>query len=114
MWHLSQRTLSVIAYIYKMNVKLIYLYRDGANYKNWLEEVFTNLCDIPLEEISKQIRTKLIDGTWFYADKWGLKDLHFNNWDNDIDHLWHEFDNVAETAELANRGDISSFLSQIE
>jgi hypothetical protein len=97
-----------------MNLKLIYLYRDGANYKNWHEEVFSNVGNVSLETINARLREKLIDGTWFYVDKWNLKDLHFDRWDNEIDHLWHEFDNLEETDELATRGDISQFILRIE
>jgi len=67
------------------------MYRDGANYKNHSEVIFTNPENISLEEAEKIIRQKLIDETWFYVDQWHLKDMHFKTWDNEIDHTWHEF-----------------------
>lgn len=97
----------------KFNVAFNYLYRDGANYKQWDFEVFTNNTVIPIDRIESSIRAYLIDGEWFYADKWGLKDLHHFKWDNEVDNLWHEFDSVEETAESATKGDIAEFLAEI-
>ena len=113
MWHLSQRTLSVIDYICDVHIKFNYLYRDGANYKNWGWEVFSNNEGITIAEVNNAIRDALIDEQWFYVDKWKLPDLHFEKWDNETDHLWHEFDCVEETDEAITMGDISEFLSTI-
>ena len=81
------------------NIKLSYLYRDSANYKNHSSIIFNNPTNIALAEIEAAIRSKLIDDTWFYADKWNLPDLHSGKWDNAIDHTWHEFDGIEFTDE---------------
>lgn len=80
-----------------LNIKFSYLYRDGANYKNHRFIILNNPTNVALAELESIIHQKLIDGTWFYADKWNLPDLHFSAWDNEIDHTWHEFDAIEFT-----------------
>jgi hypothetical protein len=84
------------------NIKFFYLYRDSGNYKKFNSVIFSNPHNIPLQEIEKLIRSKLIDGLWFYADKWQITDLHFDTWDNEIDHAFHEFEEIIYTDEAAN------------
>lgn len=81
------------------NIKLSYLYRDGANYKNHSFIILNNPTNIALAEIEAAIRSKLIDDTWFYADKWNLPDLRFDTWDYETDPIWHEFDGIEFTDE---------------
>lgn len=96
-----------------MNIKFSYLYRDAANYKQWHEEIFTNQYNFPIKEIDEFIRNCLIDREWFYVNEFGLKDLHVHTWDNEIDHIWHEFDCITETSEPATKKDIADFLLNI-
>jgi hypothetical protein len=63
-------------------------------------------------EVEKRIKNYLIDGEWFYADKWGLADMHFEKWDNEIDHLWHEYHCLEETDE-DGQIDIEALLQRI-
>ena len=95
------------------NIKFSYHYRDGANYKNHSVLIFNNPTDIALAEIEEHLISKLIDDTWFYADKWNVPDLHFGTWDNEIDHTWHEFESVELTNGAGER-DIQDFLSSIK
>jgi hypothetical protein len=81
------------------NIKFWYKYRDGANYKNHEAIVFDNPDNIDIVELEKLIHSKLISDTWFYVDEWGLPDLHFTTWDNELDHSFHEFDSVEYTCE---------------
>jgi hypothetical protein len=94
------------------NIKFSYCYRDGANYKNHSFVILNNQTNIALADVEKLIFEKLIDGTWLYADKWNLPDLHFGTWDNEIDHTWHEFDEV-EFTEAEGQQDIEHFISAI-
>ena len=96
-----------------MNIKFNYLYRDGANYKQFHSEVFKNHNGLSIEEIETAIRSALIDDGWFYADKWELKDLHLYKWDNSIDHEWHEYDSIEMTDESETKGDIADFINLI-
>jgi hypothetical protein len=93
-----------------MNIKFDYLYRDGANYKNYNSEVFSNKEGLSIKEVEDAIESCLIEGVWFYANKWGLKDLHYFAWDEEIDHSWHEYDCIEVTEETATKGDISDFV----
>ena len=96
-----------------INVKFHYLYRDGANYKQYNFEVFSNNDGLLIEEIESHIKSALIEDSWFYTDKWRLKDIHLYNWDESIDHRWHEFDFVENTNEMATVGDIPDFIKLI-
>jgi len=83
------------------NIKFNYLYRDGGNYKTFGEVVFANPDNIPLAEIEVRIKSKLIDGTYFYANVFGVPNLLLGTFDYDLDPTWHEFESVAETCESA-------------
>ncbi|GGH22549.1 hypothetical protein [Mucilaginibacter phyllosphaerae] len=95
------------------NFKFSYRYRDGANYKNHSFIIFNNPNCLILKDVEFSIHQKLIEDTWFYVDKWNLPDLHFDNWDNEIDHTWHEFESIALTDEAGGQ-DIEDFISAIK
>ena len=84
------------------NIKLNYLYRDGANYKNFSSVIFDNPDNINIDVLLKIIKPKLIDETWFYVHQWNLPDLHFAKWNNEFDHTWHEFESIEYTSEAPN------------
>jgi hypothetical protein len=84
------------------NIKFNYLYRDAANYKKFGFQIFQNTDLITQENIETLIKTKLIDGEYFYAAQWKLPDLHFNTWDDQTDHVFHEFESVEYTDEPPN------------
>jgi hypothetical protein len=67
-----------------------------------------------VHEIKREIIGRLIDREFFYSDRFKVPDLHFEKWDNEIDHTWHEFINVEETNEVANATDIEDFLSELK
>lgn len=96
------------------NIKLHYLYRDGANYKQYHYEVYCNAQGLSLDEIERRLRAQLIDSEWFYNHNWDLKDLHVHSWDNSIDHTWHEFDCIECTDEAATKGDVVELLLRVE
>ncbi|HEY6434960.1 MAG TPA: hypothetical protein VIY47_00085 [Ignavibacteriaceae bacterium] len=100
-----------------MNIKFSYLYRDGANYKQFNEIVFSNPSNLTVREIEMAIKEKLIDGQWFVAKDWELPDLHFKEyaWDSEIDHDWHEFNCTEETTEESTEiKSIKDFLNLIQ
>jgi hypothetical protein len=76
------------------NIKFNYLYRDAANYKKYGSVIFSNPDNIELSEIEILIRSKLIDGQWFYADEWGLPELFGETFDYRVDPIWHEFESL--------------------
>jgi hypothetical protein len=84
------------------NIKFNYLYRDGANYKNYGFVIFANPQHISIESFQKIINLKLIEEAWFYTDQWQLPDLHFDKWNNEFDHTYHEFESIEHTKERSN------------
>jgi len=98
-----------------MNIKFSYLYRDAGNYKNYGEVVFANPDNVSIEEIETVIKSKLIEGQWFVAKEWGVPDLHFEKWDEELDHGWHEFENVTYTnKEFFSATPLKNFLLLIQ
>ncbi len=99
-----------------MNVKISYLYRDGANYKQFNEVIFTNPQNVPVSEIEKSIKSFLIKGTWFFADNWSLPNQFFDDymWNNEIEHNWHEMECIKETTlDATETITIEDFINQI-
>jgi hypothetical protein len=82
------------------NIEFSYLYRDAGNYKNFNSIVFANINNVNIDSLEQLIRSKLIEGNWFYADQWLMPDLHFHTWNN-FDHDWHEFESVTFTSKSA-------------
>lgn len=96
------------------NIQFSYLYRDGSNYKNHRTIIFANPDNLGFTEISALIKSKLIDDTWFYADKWGLPDLRLANFDVENDPTWHEFESIDDTSKSANAPfDLNKLISTI-
>ena len=100
-----------------MNILFCYKYRDGANYKQYNEIVFSNPLKRDVIEIELIIREKLIDGLWFVADDWNIANQFFEEymWNNEVDHNWHELDGIKETEEEATeKNTIEDFIASIQ
>lgn len=80
-----------------MNILLTYLYRDAGNYKYWGEVVFPNPDGTDPATFEAEARRHLIDRHWFVAEDVGLPDLRTDDWDDEIDHDWHEVHSFAAT-----------------
>lgn len=83
------------------NIKFYYLYRDSGNYKNFGYVVIDNPKNLSLAEFNAAIKSRLIDGEYFYANEWNFPDLRFSNLDIDNDPTWHEFWKIELTEGLA-------------
>lgn len=82
-----------------MNICMEYLYRDAGNYKSWGAVVVANAPDpMPPTEAEAVARASLIDGNWFVAASAGVPDLRAAEWDDELDHDWHELHGFTETA----------------
>lgn len=98
----------------KNNIKFNYLYRDGGNYKQFGYLIYSNESDIQIEKIENQIRLKLIDDNFFDPKLWRVKTLYKYPYDPDLDHSWHEFENVEITKELpTSKIDIAEFINSL-
>ena len=97
------------------NIQFNYLYRDAANYKNYGFLVFNNLEKLDLKPLEILIKSKLIDSQFFVANDWQVTHLHFENWDEQTDHTWHEFESVEFTSKPSNTLlKLAEFVSLIE
>lgn len=83
-----------------MNIRMEYLYRDAGNYKNWGEVVFANPSCAQVSDVEKLVTAELFERQYFWAKSVGLPDLHFPDFNVELDHDWHEFHAFAETEEM--------------
>ena len=68
-----------------------------------------------IEYVEKFIIEHLFDDGLFYAAEWKLPDLHFEDWDPQLDHFVHEFDSVEITKhEPTMQHDIERFYEIVE
>lgn len=98
-----------------LNLKLNYLYRDGANYKQFGSVVFENPDFLTPRKASEQLRQKLISNEFFVPQDWGLPRLQYHPYDPEIDHDYHEFERFEWTEEeVTDKRDLKEFLEVIE
>lgn len=85
-----------------MNIRFEYLYRDGGNFKNWGEVVFLNPRHVSADIVMSMAKNALIDQAYFVANKAGVPDLHFREYDEQLDHGWHETHAFQSTDDAPN------------
>lgn len=96
-----------------MNILLTYLYRDAGNYKHWGEVVFANVGGTDPAALEAEARRYLIDRHWFVAEDVGVPDLRPAEWDDELDHGWHELHSLTEAegeGDVGSSRDIGDFL----
>lgn len=94
------------------NIEFEYLYRDGGNYKIYQSVVFNNPDGFDIQWIEAKIKSKLIDGEFFYPTKWRLPFRTFGEGLNE--NSWAEFVSISSTREAPNiKMNISNFLQTI-
>lgn len=98
-----------------LNLKLNYMYRDGANYKQFGWVIFSNPGFLSPRRAAGLFKEKLISGEYFVPQDWGLARLQKHAYDPEIDHEWHEFEDFEWTEEDATDDrEISEFLNEIK
>ena len=103
----------------RLTIRFAYLYRDAGNYKQHGEVILSNETRLTVEEVDKQIRSHLSDGSFFIARQVRVAERFFTVI-NDDDHPWHEYVQVEETTHpifdpLPGEGrDIAQFLKELE
>lgn len=95
------------------NIKFSYLYRDSGNYKYWGAVVFAHSGAYSLVELEALLGVKLIDGTWFYADAWGLPEIFPACCDFRTEPTWHEFAGLEYTDDATDAGTDTSFFAEL-
>ncbi len=84
------------------DIKFSYLYRDASNYKNFGEIIFSNPTHLSIEILETIIKSKLIDGQWFFANDWEIPELYFKDRNDELDHSFHEYLCISATNDKAN------------
>jgi hypothetical protein len=101
------------------NIKFVYLYRDGENYKSWDEMTFTNPDQLTLEEVEDRLVSTFLVDKLFIAHQILIpeKFLFLDGKFTKFDHCYHEFDSVEfckeKPTDNLNRS-ITEFLKDIE
>lgn len=80
-----------------MNIRFSYLYRDAGNFKNFGEAIFSNPNETSLEDLSARVKLALLDEMYFDAYAVGLPELFFEDYDDELDHDWHEFELLGDS-----------------
>jgi hypothetical protein len=101
------------------SVKFNYVYRDGSNFKSWGEVIFSNLENLPLNEIETKLINAFLPDNQFIASQISIpeKFLFANGKLTKYDHCYHEFDCVEicqENSTDALDRSISGFLENVE
>lgn len=78
-----------------MNIRFSYLYRDAGNFKNFGEAIFSNPSGLSLEVLTARVKLVLLDEMYFDAYAVRLPELFFEDYDDELDHDWHEFELLA-------------------
>lgn len=97
-----------------MNIKMTYLYRDGGNYKTWQEVVFTNHSGKTAEQLTDEIKQRLISGQFFDQGRAPIPFEYPDSYDPELDHTWLEFDSLEEVDETPTVSlDIYEFIASL-
>jgi hypothetical protein len=83
------------------DIKFVYLYRDGSNYKKWGEVVFASVGKPNMDELCEQVTGSLDGGELFIASQIRVPEVFlWRDTGIDVDdHCFHEFDKFELTAE---------------
>lgn len=101
------------------NIKFIYLYRDGGNFKSWGEVIFSHIDALTITEIETRLLRAFLPGKHFIASQISIteKFLYSSGDFTKHDHCYHEFDCVElcgeEPTDSLERT-ITDFLQDVE
>lgn len=99
----------------KLNLKFNYMYRDGANYKQFGSVVFTNPNFLTPREATGILTQKLISNEFFVPQDWSIPRLQYHPYDPEIDHDYHEFESFEWTEEEVTDGrNVEEFLAEVK
>lgn len=94
-----------------MNIRVNYMYRDAGNNKLRGFAIFSNNHHLTLCQVADFVLASFIKGKWFDPELCGIERLVFERHDFDLDHEWHEIDDVRLTNDLTTVStDIADFL----
>ena len=84
-----------------MNLAIHYMYRDGANWKEFTHVIFTNPRNLLVADVEKVLFSCLVDGDKFVAENVGLPTAYLDDRDDPDAHGYHQFLSVKETEKEA-------------
>lgn len=93
-------------------VRFHYLHRDSGNYKKFGSIDFANPANLSVQDLEKQIRTHLIDSSYFYPEKIGIPKFEFHRLIDD--YSWYEFDFIEVVKSKRQKGSIEEFIFKLE
>src|ERR1700686_1520185 len=95
------------------NLRFKYMYRDGANYKNWGTVIFSNPEGLSLASIQARLQIAFLVDSTFVADQVRIPEVFlYPEWRIDEnDHCLHELGSVAETSDPADDKHARSILT---
>lgn len=101
------------------NIKLVYLYRDGSNFKKHGQVVFANPANLTAEEVTSVLRHEWGEDAIFLAHQVRLPEVFlYGKGDADADdHCFHELDRVESTDQTPNDKhgrSITDFIAEIQ
>lgn len=101
------------------NVRFVYLYRDGGNYKKWSHVVFSNPDELSCDLISKALRERFMVDGLFIAHQIRIPEsfLYTRGGANSDDHCYHEFDRVElspNAPDDRHRRSVKQFLVEVQ
>jgi hypothetical protein len=97
-----------------MQIRMTYLYRDGGNYKQWHEVVFSNSQNLSVATLTAEIKKYLHSGQFFESSLAPEPFVYENTFDPELDHSWLEFDSFEETKGRPNvNEDIAEFIEKL-
>ena len=99
-----------------MNIRFNYEYRDAGNYHQQGSIVFSNPTGIQnTDKLSEELRKHLFDSEFFYPDQLAIPDLHFEKWNQQLDHDWFCFLGLELTTDKpTDHQTITSFLAEFK
>jgi hypothetical protein len=100
------------------NIKFVYLYRDGSNYKKWAEIVFSNVDQESPEAVTEGLREAFLEDGIFIAHQVRIPEvfLAFEYPLTSDDHCFHEFNSVEVTPDAPDdpcRRSIREFIAEV-
>lgn len=101
------------------NIRFVYLYRDGANYKCWGKVVFKNPDELNIREIEDKLLFAFLPDKLFIASQVTVPEefLFLDGKFTKYDHCYHEFDCVETTNDKPSDRlgrSIADFLRDVE
>jgi hypothetical protein len=82
------------------NIQFDYLYRDAGNYKIFNSLIFPNQHCLSVLQLEQLMKIAFIDELYFEPIAWGIPTLSFPDFDEDLDHEWHEVEKISVTEKI--------------